>query len=95
MQNPYNIIIRKIIGPARCGTPFIQMAQARRETYLALTKEEKLKYLEEKEAYEKRENVLNIIRLILLILIIIGIILLCTQNFWVDGLVNLILQYSK
>jgi len=95
MQNPYHVIFIKIFGPARCGTPFIQMAKAERRAYLALSKEDKLKYLEEKEAYEKRENILNVIRLILLILIIIGIILLCTQRFWVDSFVNFILKHSN
>ena len=95
MQNPYHIIHKKIFGPARCGTPFIQMAQVEREAYLALSKEEKLKWLEEKEIYKKKENILNIVRTILLIMIIIGIILLCTQRFWVDNLVNFILQHSK
>ena len=35
------------------------------------------------------------IRIILLIMIIIGIILLCTQKYWVDNLVNFILQQEN
>jgi hypothetical protein len=34
------------------------------------------------------------IRIILLILIIVGIILLCTQKFWVGNLVNFILAHN-
>ncbi len=101
MENPYHIIFRRISCGTKCGTPFIQMAQARREAYLALSKEEKLKWLEEKEKrleeekiYQKKENFLNIIRTILLVMIIIGIILICTQRFWVDSLVNFILKYN-
>ncbi len=38
---------------------------------------------------------INVIRLILLVLIIVGIILLCTQKYWVDNLVNFILAHSS
>ena len=38
---------------------------------------------------------MKIIRIILLILIIIGIILLCTQNLWVNHLVDFILRHSN
>jgi hypothetical protein len=34
------------------------------------------------------------IRIVLLILIIIGIILFCTQKFWVDNLVNFIIVHN-
>ncbi|MDD3887718.1 MAG: hypothetical protein PHN19_02990 [Patescibacteria group bacterium] len=35
------------------------------------------------------------IQIVLLVLIVIGIILLCTQKFWVDNLVDFIIQYEK
>lgn len=94
MQNPYEIIFKKIFGEPICGTPFIQMEKAEREAYNRMTPEERLEKEKAYEIYKKKENSLNIIRLILLIIIIVGIILLCTQRFWVDSLVNFILQYS-
>jgi len=95
MEDPYDIIIRKMGIVPKCGTPLIQMAQAEREFYIALSKEEKLKWLEEKENYKRKQNILNIIRTVLLFMIIIGIILLCTQRLWVNPLVDLILKNSK
>jgi hypothetical protein len=95
MKDPYDIIFKKIFGGPRCGTPFIQMAQAERKAYLGMTKGERLEKEKAYLAYKKKENILNIIRTILLIIIIIGIILLCTQRFWVDNLVTFILQHSK
>ena len=95
MQNPYYIIYKKIFGGPKCGTPFIQMEQAEREAYNRMTPEERLEKEKAYEIYKKKENLLNIIRTVLLVMIIIGIILLCTQNLWVNHLVNFILQHSK
>lgn len=88
-------LIRIITGTTICGTPFIQMEQAEREAYNRMTPEERLEKEKAYEIYKKKENLLNIIRFILLILIIVGLILLCTQKFWVDNLVTFILQHSK
>ena len=94
MKDPYDVIFKKVFGGPKCGTPFIQMEQAEKEAYNRMTSDERLEKEKAYEIYQKKENLLNIIRLILLIIIIIGIILLCTQRFWVDPLVNFILQYS-
>ena len=60
-----------------------------------MTLEERLEKEKAYEIFKKKENLLSKIRLILLIIIIVGIILLCTQRFWVDSLVNFILQHNS
>jgi uncharacterized membrane protein YvbJ len=95
MKNPYETIFKKTFDEPKCGTPFIQMEQAEREAYNRMTPEERLEKEKAYEIFKKKENLLNKIRLILLIIIIVGIILLCTQRFWVDSLVNFILQHNS